>query len=131
MINKRNYNRNRFSIVQARSLVLSDEQEYFSMEPDVNSQDLNKRFAELSTPLVADACLRLRLPYHVAPFGIRSLSEASHIAGRVLPVRHYGSVDIFLEVLGMAQQGDILVIDNGGRTDQDCSGDLTAHEAVR
>ncbi len=99
------------------------------MEPDVNSQDLNKRFAELSTPLVADACLRLRLPYHVAPFGIRSVGEASHIAGRVLPVRHYGSVDIFLEVLGMAQQGDILVIDNGGRTDEACIGDLTVLEA--
>ena len=53
----------------------------------------------------------------------------SHIAGRALPVRHYGSVDIFLEAMGTAQQGDILVIDNGGRTDEGCIGDLTALEA--
>jgi len=47
----------------------------------------------------------------------------SHIAGRVLPVRHYGSVDVFLEAMGMAQPGDILVIDKGGRMDEGCIGD--------
>lgn len=99
------------------------------MENVVNNQYLNNHFAELSTPLLADACLRLRLPLRVAPLGIRSLREESHIAGRVLPVRHYGSVDIFLEVIGMAQQGDILVIDNGGRTNEACIGDLTVLEA--
>jgi regulator of RNase E activity RraA len=45
-----------------------------------------------------------------------------HIAGRVLPVRHYGSVDIFLEAMGTAQRGDILVIDNQGRMDEGCIG---------
>src|SRR4030067_1651567 len=53
----------------------------------------------------------------------------SHITGRVLPVRHYGSVDIFLEAMGSAQRGDILVIDNNGRKDEGFIGDLMALEA--
>ena len=53
----------------------------------------------------------------------------SHIAGRALPVRHYGSVDIFLEAMGTAQPGDVLVIDNQGRMDEGCIGDLSALEA--
>jgi len=95
----------------------------------VNNEHLSNRFSELSTPLIADACLRLELPLRVAPPGIRPLIAESHIAGRVLPVRHYGSVDIFLEAMGSAQRGDILVIDNNGRTDEGCIGDLTALEA--
>jgi 4-hydroxy-4-methyl-2-oxoglutarate aldolase len=93
----------------------------------VDNQSLQERFANLTTPLIADACLRLKLPYRIAPCGIRGIKEA-HITGRAAPVRHYGSVDIFLEVIGMAQQGDILVIDNGGRTDEACIGDLTVLE---
>src|SRR3990172_1118705 len=99
------------------------------MENTVNNQDLNNRFSELSTPLMADACLRLGLPLRVAPPIVRPLALGSHIAGRVLPVRHYGSVDIFLEAMGTAEQGDILIIDNGGRMDEGCIGDLTALEA--
>ncbi len=44
-------------------------------------------------------------------------------------MRHYGSVDIFLEAMGLCQDGDILVIDNNGRMDEGCIGDLTALEA--
>src|SRR3990172_10317585 len=99
------------------------------MENTVNNQDLNNRFSELSTPLMADACLRLGLPLRVAPPIVRPLALGSHIAGRVLPVRHYGSVDIFLEAMGTAEQGDILIIDNGGRMDEGCIGDLTTLEA--
>lgn len=95
----------------------------------MNNQHLNNHFSELSTPLIADACLRLGLPLRIAPSGIRPLIAGSHIAGRVLPVRHYGSVDIFLEVMGTAQEGDILIIDNGGRMDEGCIGDLTTMEA--
>jgi regulator of RNase E activity RraA len=42
---------------------------------------------------------------------------------------HYGSVDIFLEAMGTAKPGDILVIDNQGRMDEGCIGDLTTLEA--
>jgi regulator of RNase E activity RraA len=51
------------------------------------------------------------------------------VAGRALPARHYGSVDVFLEALGSAEPGDVLVVDNRGRTDEACVGDLTVLEA--
>ncbi|HET9906531.1 MAG TPA: RraA family protein, partial [Anaerolineales bacterium] len=95
----------------------------------MNNQQINEAFERLSTPLIADACLRLEIPIRLAPTGIRPISIGYHIAGRVLPVRHYGSVDIFLEVMGNSQPGDILVIDNDGRVDEGCIGDLTALEA--
>lgn len=53
----------------------------------------------------------------------------SSLVGRALPVRHAGSVDVFLEVLERAAPGDVLVVDNGGRLDEACIGDLTALEA--
>ena len=96
---------------------------------NMSNQQLNEKFSELSTPLIADACLRLKIPLRLAPSGIRPVTMKSHIASRVLPVRHYGSVDIFLEAMGAAEQGDILVIDNTGRLDEGCIGDLTALEA--
>jgi regulator of RNase E activity RraA len=95
----------------------------------MDNQTLMSRFADLSTPLIADACLRLNLPLRIAPAGIRPLITESHIAGRVLPAKHYGSVDVFLEAMGMGQAGDILVIDNDGRSDEGCIGDLTTLEA--
>jgi len=47
----------------------------------------------------------------------------------VLPARHYGSVDVFLEAFSSAGHGDVLVVDNGGRTDEACVGDLIVLEA--
>ncbi|WP_443035127.1 RraA family protein [Streptomyces sp. BE20] len=88
-----------------------------------------KRFAELSTPLVADACVRLGVEVRVAPAGVAAVAPGSRVAGRVLPVRHYGSVDVFLEAYGSAESGDVLVIDNGGRVDEACVGDLAVLEA--
>jgi 4-hydroxy-4-methyl-2-oxoglutarate aldolase len=94
----------------------------------MDNQEIHQSFSELSTPLIADACLRLKLPLRVAPAGIEPVSDC-RIAGRALPARHYGSVDVFLEAMGTAQPGDILVIDNGGRSDEGCIGDLTTLEA--
>src|SRR5262249_55038409 len=95
----------------------------------MENQQLNELFSQLSTPLIADAILRLRLPMRIAPAGIRPLIAGSRLAGRALPVRHYGSVDVFLEVMNDAEPGDVLVIDNGGRMDEACIGDLTVLEA--
>jgi regulator of RNase E activity RraA len=53
----------------------------------------------------------------------------SKLSGHVLPVKHLGSVDIFLEAMRIAEPGDVLVIDNGGRLDEGCIGDLTVLEA--
>ncbi len=96
----------------------------------MDNQGLSEAFRELSTPLIADACVRLRVALRIAQPGIKPLVQGRwHIAGQVLPAQHYGSVDIFLEAMGNAEQGDILVIDNGGRMDEGCIGDLTALEA--
>ncbi len=86
-------------------------------------------FSDLSTPLVADACLRRSVPLRAAPPGVAAVVPGRRIAGRVSPTRHYGSVDIFLEALTDAEAGDVLVVDNGGRTDEACIGDLTVLEA--
>jgi 4-hydroxy-4-methyl-2-oxoglutarate aldolase len=86
-------------------------------------------FGDLSTPLVADACVRSGVPLRAGPPGIGPAAAGQRIAGRALPARHYGSVDVFLEALGQAGPGDVLVIDNGGRADEACVGDLIVLEA--
>src|ERR1700722_6423858 len=86
-------------------------------------------FAGLSTPLVADACIRRKVPLRVATPGIGAVIPGRQIAGRALPARHYGSVDLFLEAFGGAGYGDFLVVDNGGRADEACVGDLVVLEA--
>lgn len=88
--------------------------------------DLQKRFASLTTAHVADACLRAGLP--VRTVSLRPVTPGK-VAGRVLPARHVGSVDIFLEAFESAEDGDVLVVDNGGRRDEACVGDLVALEA--
>ena len=98
-------------------------------ESEIMRFSLRHSFTELSTPLVADACFRLGVPLRVAPGGICSVIPGQHIAGAVLPVRHAGSVDIFLEAMREAAAGDILVIDNQERRDEGCIGDLTVLEA--
>ena len=74
-----------------------------------------ENLADVSTPLVADACIRSSVPLRVAPPGIAAVIPGHPIAGRVLPARHYGSVDVFLEAFSSAGPGDVLVVDNGGR----------------
>ena len=69
------------------------------------------------------------MPVRAAPPGIAPVVPGAKVAGRALPARHYGSVDVFLEALGDAEAGDVLVVDNGGRSDESCVGDLTVLEA--
>src|SRR5438477_3871247 len=95
----------------------------------MTAESLSRAFAELSTPLIADAALRLKIPIRISPPGIRPVTRNQRLAGPALPVRHFGSVDIFLEAMEGAQPGGVLVIDNGGRLDEGCIGDLTALEA--
>jgi len=95
----------------------------------VKNQTIAEKFAELSTPLVLDAAVRLKIPFHFAPSGIAPIIPGMRAAGRVLPARHFGSVDVFLEAMETAATGDVLVIDNAGRRDEGCIGDLTALEA--
>jgi regulator of RNase E activity RraA len=94
----------------------------------MDNKSLKEAFSELSTPLIADACMRLGIFMRIAPIGIKPLVAGWKIAGRVLPVRHSGSVDIFLEVMANADPGDILIIDNAARKHEGCIGDLTVLE---
>jgi len=95
----------------------------------MKAESLSRTFAELSTPLIADAALRLKIPLRISSPGIQPVTSNQRLAGPALPVRHFGSVDIFLEAMQAAQPGEVLVIDNGGRLDEGCIGDLTALEA--
>jgi 4-hydroxy-4-methyl-2-oxoglutarate aldolase len=95
----------------------------------VSKRLLANEFSNLSTPLIADACIRVKVPLRVAPPEIRPLVRGMRIAGRVLPARHRGSVDVFLEAMRNALPGDVLVVDNEGRSDESCVGDLTVLEA--
>lgn len=95
----------------------------------MNNDQLARRFAGLTTPHVSDACLRLGIGVRCAPAAVQALVPGSRVAGRVCPARHVGSVDVFLEAFGDAAPGDVLVVDNGGRVDESCVGDLVALEA--
>ncbi len=84
----------------------------------------------LTTPHLADACIRKGVEVRCAPPELVPLDRArSRFVGRARPVRHYGSVDVFFEAIADAEPGDVLVIDNQGRTDEACVGDLVALEA--
>jgi regulator of RNase E activity RraA len=82
-----------------------------------------------TTPFIADACVMLERPVRVGPSGLQPLITGSSIAGPACPARHAGSTDVFLEAIDAARPGDVLVIDNTGRRDEGCIGDLVAGEA--
>ncbi|MGH9200287.1 MAG: RraA family protein [Vicinamibacterales bacterium] len=84
---------------------------------------------EWSTPFIADGCVQLGMAVRVGPPGLRPMLPGTRVAGRVCPCRHSGSVDVFMEAVVDAGQGDVLVIDNDGRLDEGCIGDLAAGEA--
>lgn len=63
-----------------------------------------------------------------APASLRAVVPGHRVSGRVRPVQHVGSVDIFLEALGEASPSDVLVVDNAGRLDEACVGDLVTLE---
>lgn len=95
----------------------------------MDHQELRRRFATLTTAHLADACLRAQVPVRCAPARLRAAVSGSRLAGRVSPAQHVGSVDIFLEALEGAAPGEVLVVDNGGRLDEACVGDLVVLEA--
>jgi 4-hydroxy-4-methyl-2-oxoglutarate aldolase len=90
-----------------------------------------ERLVSLSTPHLADACLRVGVSVRCAPAGVTAVQRGMRCSGRALPARHVGSVDIFLEVLEHARPGDVLVVDNGGRLDEACVGDLVTIEVQK
>lgn len=92
--------------------------------------DTTTGFRDLSTAHVADACMRLGVPVRCGPAGLRPVLPGSRVVGRALPAQHVGSVDVFLEALERSEPGDVLLVDDGGRADRACVGDLVALEAA-
>jgi len=84
---------------------------------------------EWTTPFIVDACVQLSVPVRVGPYGLKPNIPGAKAAGPARPARHAGSTDVFLEAIANARAGEILVIDNGGRVDEGCIGDLVVGEA--
>ena len=97
----------------------------------MESEQLHRTYLDLTTPHVADACMRLGIAVRCAPPGTVPLWSGTHLVGRARPARHFGSVDVFLEAIDRAEPGEVLVVDNAGRQDEACVGDLVTLEANR
>ena len=93
-------------------------------------ESLLEQLGGLTGPHLADGCLRCGVPIRFAPAGVQPLAPGMRCHGRALPVRHVGSIDVFMEALDHAQSGDVMVIDNGGRSDEACIGDIVLLEAM-
>jgi 4-hydroxy-4-methyl-2-oxoglutarate aldolase len=81
-----------------------------------------------TTASCADACVQLGVELRVAPVRLRPIDPRWRITGPAKPVLHLGSVDVFLEACDDLRPGEVLLVDDGGRTDRACIGDLTALE---
>lgn len=80
---------------------------------------------------VADGCVLEGVTFVSAPRSVTWFpTSVRRVNGRAVAVEHRGSVDVFLEAFGRAEHGDVLVVDNGGRDDEGCIGDLVALEAA-
>ncbi len=90
--------------------------------------ELQRTYLDLTTPHVADAALRLGIDLRAAPAAVRPLWADTHLVGRARPAQHTGSVDVFLEAVEHAAPGDVLVVDDAGRDDEACVGDLVTLE---
>lgn len=95
----------------------------------MNESHALERLKTLTAAHLADAFVRLGRELRCAPHYVKGLTSGMRCAGRCSPTRHAGSVDVFLEAIARASAGDVLIIDNEGRLDEACVGDLVALEA--
>jgi 4-hydroxy-4-methyl-2-oxoglutarate aldolase len=96
----------------------------------IQSRWMDQPFPQWTTPVVADAALRAGAAFAVVDERLPPVDESMKAWGRARTVTHFGSVDVFLEAIDEAERGDLLVIDNAGRTDEACIGDLIVAEAA-
>src|SRR5258708_18592075 len=95
----------------------------------MDHEEIRQGFAALTAAHLADACIRAQTPVRCAPGRLQGVVPGGRLAGGAIPARHAGSVDIFLEAMQGAAAGDVLVVDNSGRLDESCVGDLVVLEA--
>jgi regulator of RNase E activity RraA len=98
---------------------------------DARTQELLDRLAKLDTPAVSDALDQLNLKG--ATFGIRPQWDCPRVVGRAVTVKIQPAGETRPEAhlatpaVAEAEAGDVVVIDNGGRTDQSCWGDILSN----
>lgn len=92
--------------------------------------ELVQALAELSTAHVTDAYARLGATARCGPFGLQPIARGWRVAGPVQVVRHVGSVDLLLEAMSRATPGTVLLVEDLGRRDRACVGDLVAMDAL-
>ncbi|MFJ8076835.1 RraA family protein [Streptomyces sp. NPDC096176] len=81
------------------------------------------------TAALWDAGIRLGHRLTLPPLPLRPAASGMRLAGPLRRIRHTEGVASILEGLDEAREGDVLFIDNEGRTDEACAGDLVAIEA--
>ncbi|WP_382308504.1 RraA family protein [Herbiconiux sp. UC225_62] len=84
----------------------------------------------LTTAAIADASLRVGVLARTAPANLVPLLPGATFSGPAAPVTHLGSVDVILQTIDDAPEGAVVVVDNGGRDDEACVGDLMVLEAL-
>jgi regulator of RNase E activity RraA len=82
-----------------------------------------------STAAIADASLRVGVAVRTAPPTLRPLFTGASFSGPAAPVTHLGSVDVILQTIDDAPPGAVVIVDNSGRDDEACVGDLMVLEA--
>ena len=98
-------------------------------------KELVDEFKKISTCTISDALDKLGMP--CGTYGIKPLTVCKRIAGTAVTMKivPYGSLPtsghMGADPLDVAQKGDILVFDNGGRLDQNCWGDIVTHAALQ
>lgn len=105
------------------------------MTPEVRrpAQAVIEGFRELSTCNVSDALDKLGLRSGV--WGIRPLYDCAKVVGPAITMRliPFGpdrpSSHLGADALAVSQAGDLIVIDNGGRVDQNCWGEILTFAA--
>ncbi|MFD3543555.1 RraA family protein [Streptomyces sp. NPDC058662] len=81
------------------------------------------------TAALWDAGLRLGHTLTLPPLPLRPAAAGMRLSGPLRRVPHTHGVASILDALDASAPGDVLLIDNQGRTDEACVGDLVAIEA--
>lgn len=97
-------------------------------------QKYRSRFEKLSTTNVADA--EDALGIKGATYGIRPLRESwGKIVGRAITIKMAAAGEtknkhhLGMTAISVAEPGDIIIVDNGGRLDTSCWGGILANSA--
>ncbi|MEU5429636.1 RraA family protein [Streptomyces olivoreticuli] len=81
------------------------------------------------TAALWDAAARLEAPLGLPPRPLSPAVAGMRCSGPLRRIAHTDGVASILEGLDRTVPGEVLLIDNGGRTDEACAGDLVAIES--